>query len=135
MCGEEEGLGYCAEMSAVSLKHALSQRTVPCHSVSSHEDKRISPGSQLAVDFAFQRPWGPLGCRATPGLSLCFQASLMLLIVDLGEEWAVGLPGRLMAVLLLHALLGRAVPAEWSTSGSLSVCDSSSNKKERGPYA
>lgn len=55
----------------------------------------------------------------------------MLLIVDLGEEWAVGLPGRLTAVLLLHALLGRAVPAERSTSGSLSVCDLSSNKKER----
>ena len=34
----------------------------------------------------------------------------MLLMVDLGEGWAVGLPGRLMAVLLLHALLRRAVP-------------------------
>ena len=35
MCGEGEGLGYCAEMSVVSIKHALSQGTSPCHSVSS----------------------------------------------------------------------------------------------------
>jgi len=105
-----EGLGYCAEMSAVSIKHAPSQGPIPCHSVSSHEDKCVSPGSRLAVDFAVQRPGGPLGCRATPGLSVRFQTSLMLLIVDLGEGWAVALPDRLMTVLLLHALLGRAVP-------------------------